>query len=510
MTRTAVVWCPDWPLVSAGTIASPSAVLRANRVVASSPAARQEGVRLGQRRREAEAACPGLLFVEDDPPGELRSFEKVLRAVTSFTPSVELTRPGVCCLPVRGPARYFGGEEALSSKMAAVATRAATELGGKETPPAKVGIADTPFAARLAARSAAIVAPGKTAEWLSPLPVGALGLPALAELLERMGLFRIGQFAALDEALVSGRFGREGLLAHRLARGEDDHRLEIGELSPELSVQKELEDPLESAEQVAFVAAGLAEELLSELSAAGLCCTRLFVEAATEHAEELARWWCSDTPFTSRSMVDRVRWQLEGWLTSPGAAPSAGITLVRLSAGEVGPDLGRQLDLLSARVEAGPRLERAVARVQGLLGPESVLTGALCGGRGPLEQACLVPWRQTSGPSKKDEPWPGRLPSPSPAVVYPEPPEVELAGKEGGPVRVSGRGKLASPPCSLAPRGGRPLSVTAWAGPWPLEERWWDPSSHRRRARLQVMLEDGSSHLLSLEKGSWRLEASYD
>lgn len=509
MTRTAVVWCPDWALVSAGTVAQPSAVLRANRVVASSPAARHEGVRLGQRRREAEGACPGLLFVEDDPLGELRSFEKVLRAITSFTPSVELTRPGVCCLAVRGPARYFGGEEALSSQMVAAATRAARALGGEATPPARVGIADTPFAARLAARSSTIVPPGKTAEWLDPFPVKALGSPALAELLERIGLSRIGQFAALDEALVSGRFGREGLLAHRLARGEDDHRLEAGEIPPELRVQKELEDPLESAEQVAFVAVGLAEELSNELQAAGLCCTRLLVEAATEHAEELARWWCSDTPFTSRNMVDRVRWQLEGWLTAPGGAPSAGITLVRLTAGEVGPEVGRQLGLLSERAEADPRLERAVARVQGLLGPSSVGTAVLRGGRGPLEQGGFLPWREPSGPSRRAEPWPGRLPSPSPAVVYPEPPEVGLEGEGGAPVRVSGRGRLASPPARLT-AGGRLLSVTAWAGPWPLEERWWDPSCHRRRARLQVMLEDGSAHLLALEKGCWRLEASYD
>ena len=43
--RTMVVWCADWSLVAAGVdLAVPAVVLHANRVVATSPAARAEGV----------------------------------------------------------------------------------------------------------------------------------------------------------------------------------------------------------------------------------------------------------------------------------------------------------------------------------------------------------------------------------------------------------------------------------------------------------------------------------
>jgi protein ImuB len=49
-----------------------------------------------------------------------------------------------------------------------------------------------------------------------------------------------------------------------------------------------------------------------------------------------------------------------------------------------------------------------------------------------------------------------------------------------------------------------------WAGPWPADERWWDPAAARRRARLQVLLDDGTAHLLVLEHGRWHLEATYD
>ncbi len=510
MSRTLVVWCPDWPLVAAGAIDRPSAVVKANRVVATSRAAREEGVALGQRRREAEGACPGLEVLPDDPLRDLRSFEGVLSAVSAFTPLFELTRPGVCSLSVRGPARYFGGEEKLAGKMALEASEALRAVGGPESPAARVGVADTPFAARLAARSCSLVPVGATASWLAPFPVEALGHPSLAELLKRLGIATVGQLAALDQAVVSARFGWEGLAAHRLASGEDDHRLASGEAPLTLTVGKELEDPLESAEQVAFAAAGLAEELCRQLGEAGFGCTRLLVEASSAHGEELARWWRSDFSFSARAMVERVRWQLEGWLTGKEDLPSAGISLVRLTAGEVAPENGRQLGFLPAPAEASPLLERAVARLQGLLGPEAVGTAVLQGARSPLEQARFLPWGEVSLPEGKDKPWPGKIPGHAPAVVYREPPEARLEGAVGEEVKVSGRGRLGSFPARLSLPGRRPARVTAWAGPWPLEERWWDPASCRRRARLQVMLEDGSAHLLSLEKGRWRLEASYD
>lgn len=511
LSRTVVVWCPDWPLVAAGVIGEPSAVLKANRVVACSPRARTEGVRLRQRRREAEAACPGLVFVREDPGRDTRSFETVVAAVAAFTPQVEVTRPGVCSLPARGPARYFGGEEALSLLLTGAATQAAHEIGGEHAEDARVGIADTPFAARLAAREAAIVPAGKTAQWLAPLPVSALGLPSLSELLNRIGIHRLGQFAEMDEAVVSGRLGAEGLRAHRLTRGFDDHRLVLGELAPELCVQRELEDPVESVETIAFLATGIAEELASRLSSRGLSCTRLLVEASTEHAEELSRWWRADRPFTVRQMVDRVRWQLEGWLSLAAGGPSAGITLIRLTAGEVSPDSGRQLGLMGEPAEAGQRVERAIARVQGLLGHESIGTAVLEGGRGLAEQVRIVSWGEprAKGPGAA-LPWPGRLPPPSPAVVYTRPPEASLRDEEGRPVEVSGRGQLASAPARLFLGPGKERVVTGWAGPWPYDERWWDPVAHRRRARMQVLLEDGSAYLLFLEGGRWAVEASYD
>ncbi len=64
-------------------------------------------------------------------------------------PWVHPVRLGVGALPARGPARFFGGEEAVVSRLAGIVDEEAT-----------VGVADGLFAATLAARSGLIVPPG--------------------------------------------------------------------------------------------------------------------------------------------------------------------------------------------------------------------------------------------------------------------------------------------------------------------------------------------------------------
>jgi protein ImuB len=87
---------------------------------------------------------------------------------------------------------------------------------------------------------------------------------------------------------------------------------------------------------------------------------------------------------------------------------------------------------------------------------------------------------------------------------------VDVVDRFGQPVRVSGRGELSQPPARLTIGTAAPRSITAWAGPWPVEERWWDADRSRRRARFQVVTDDGVARLVVLERGAWWLEAVYD
>ncbi len=526
MTRTLVVWCPDWPVRAAGSAQVPGAVVRANRVVACSAPARAQGVRRGMRRREAQSRCPDLAVLPHDPARDARAFEPVVQTVEGFCPRVEIVRPGVCALEARGPARYFGGEAALAEQMTAAVGHGS-----------RVGIARGVFAAVLAARDGVIVERGGTPAFLAPVPVTALDRPELADLLVRLGIRTLGAFAALPRSRVVERFGDDAALAHRLAAGDDDHPLATREPAPELAVHRELDPPAVRVDQAAFAAKALADELHERMDAEGVVCTRIRIEVETEHGEELVRLWRHDGGLTAHALADRVRWQLDGWLTasSPGGTPgpprkpgdtpgppSGGIAVLRLVPDEVKPATGRQRGFWGSETQGDLRAARALARVQGMLGPEAVCTPVLSGGREPADQVTLVAWGESREPARPGSPgeasvrisgwhqpelppWPGRLGGPAPATVRARPVRVEVVDAEDAPVGVEGRGLLAAPPARVDGR-----TVQAWAGPWLLDECWWDTDAHRRRARFQVLLDDGSAHLLALDGGRWWLEATYD
>jgi protein ImuB len=50
----------------------------------------------------------------------------------------------------------------------------------------------------------------------------------------------------------------------------------------------------------------------------------------------------------------------------------------------------------------------------------------------------------------------------------------------------------------------------AWTGPWPADERWWDPEARSALARLQLLASDGAAHLVAFDGDRWLLEATYD
>jgi protein ImuB len=452
-----------------------------------------------------------------DSAAAARAFEPVVAVVEEFCPQVEVLRPGVCAIPTRGPARYFGGEAQLAAKLAEAVCRAGFSC--------QVGIADGLFAAGLAARTGPtglLVPPGEAQEFLAGFPVGVLGLPELCELLPRLGIETLGQLASLPLAEAASRFGADGKLACRLARGLDPRPLIPRPSAADLSVQMEFDPPAEQSEPVIFAAKALADAMHDRLAVGGLACVRVQVTVRCADGREFSRLWRHDGLLSALAVAERVRWQLDGragrgdqrdpdgtavddnW---PG---TAGITLLRLIPDQLVRATGRQLALWGDSV-ISDRAASAAIRVQAMLGHDRVVRPVLAGGRRPAEQALLVPFGDAGEPQRPaDRPWPGQLPAPAPATVYPAPLAASVTDESGETVSVSGRAELSAPPAWLAAAGRPARAVTAWAGPWPVTERWWDPQHARRQARFQLITDDGNAWLAALQDGRWLIEASYD
>jgi protein ImuB len=492
--RVLVVWCPDWP----------------------------------------------------DPGAEsgARAFEQVVAAVEELCPRVEVLHPGACAIGARGPARYFGGEEVLARKIIDAVACCGFAC--------RVGVADGMFAAQLAARApraeildaALIVAPGETPAFLASQPVGSLKDPELADLLPRLGIRTLGEFAKLPAIEAGNRFGAQGAVAHRLARGLDPRPLVPRPPSADLSVSVEFDPPAELSEPVVFAAKALAEQMHAGLAARGLACVRVQAQVTCADGQEIVRLWRHDGLLSALAVAERVRWQLAGWQPARGDADErasdkgawdkgawdkgganergaderaadeggavGGITLLRLVPDQLVRATGRQLGLWGDAV-VSDRVARAALRVQAMLGHGSVVRPLLAGGRDPAEQVTPVPFGDAADPAlPSGRPWPGRLPAPAPATVYPVPLPARVIDASGATVTVTGRALVSAPPARLSADGGPLLAVTSWAGPWPVTERWWRPEGARRRARFQLVADDGSAWLAAVQDGQWLIEASYD
>jgi protein ImuB len=196
---------------------------------------------------------------------------------------------------------------------------------------------------------------------------------------------------------------------------------------------------------------------------------------------------------------------------------------LRLIPDEVVPADGRQLGFWGGDQAAHDRADRALARVQGMVGYEAVVTAVVQGGRTPAEQVRWVPWGEAREPQRPlvvdtfPTAWPGSLPPPFPARVLDPPAPAQLCDERGHAVVVSGRGEQSAAParvqCAVLPGGGG--SIRGWAGPWASDVRWWDPPARRRCARWQVVVDCGAETgdvacIVVVESGRAGIEAIYD
>ena len=161
-----------------------------------------------------------------------------------FSPVVEQTGPQTVTLDASGLDRLFG----LPHDVAAAIARRAGETGAR----VRIALASNPDAAICAARGFAginIVPHGDEAKFLGELPLEQLDpSSALLETLERWGIRRFRELAALPPLGIAERLGPEGLRLRELARGEAERKLRPIEEPARYEDEIELEYPVDLLE----------------------------------------------------------------------------------------------------------------------------------------------------------------------------------------------------------------------------------------------------------------------
>ena len=206
-----------------------------------------------------------------------------------FSPVVEQTAPDTVTLDASGLDRLWG----LPQDVAAAMARRAAEIRVK----VNIALAANPDAAICAARGFAgvsIVPQGDEAKFLGPLPLAWLApSPELLETLERWGIRRFRDLAALPPLGIAERLGPEGLRLRELARGEAERKLMPLDPPLEFEDQIELEYPVDLLEPLAFLLARLLNGLAARLATRALATDELRLRLKLENrATTSARCGC--------------------------------------------------------------------------------------------------------------------------------------------------------------------------------------------------------------------------
>ena len=424
------------------------------------------------------------------------AFEPIVQSVVEHVPLVEVTAPGVIVFATRGPSRYMGGDDRLAALVQSTVSGATHAAFG-------VGIADGRLAAGIAARHAIqsgeplVVPPEASARWLATSSVRALlecvevigaakgaagaGVPGaddiasyrdVVSLLERLGLYRFGDVAALSEADLIARFGAFGRDLSRLSRGLDRHPPLVVAPPPDRVCTLQFDTPVESRDAVVAASDDLAVGLVDHLAANGLAMVRLHVLINSDHGERSERMWYRSEGFTARAIVESVRWQMDAWITHD--VPTSGVVSLRLSPEQMVVDAGRQAALWGGVRDGDRHAQRAVRRVADMNGAESVTVPAWRGDRDPARSFEFVRSdavdleRRATGDvvDLAAGEWRGALPSPAPSLVFDassNAPEIDVVDASGGAVAVDARHVMSGDP-SVVCIGERRYDVVAWPG----------------------------------------------
>lgn len=488
------------------------------------------GVQVGMRRRHAQGLCPDLEIATHQPDRDRRAFNTVVRTVNELVPLIEVSEPGVIVFATRGPSRYFGGDEPMADKIVQAlhsSIVADSQFG--------IGIADSRLAAHIAAHISAqstakntakaktpfIVKPDQTKVWLAQQSVRVLSEFAnisseTVSLLERLGLNTLQDVCKLGESVLAGRFGELGVELHRLARGDEQHPLAAVAPPPEHLCSRTFEEPITDQQTLLNNVQIMAEEFSDYFVKHGAICVRLILKFESETGAHSERLWYRPQGLTARAIAESAKWQIESW------SHKSALVRVQLIADEVRTDTARQLKLWGGVTQIDETATRAIGRLTELLGSTAVQLVKWQGGRDLQDNFQLV--SASHFQSRHNElnasvvkpKWRGSLPTPSPSVVYSEPLLVQVVDKDKNLLRVSARHELSAEPAQII-ISRQNYKIISWAGPWPIEEKWWDTARSRRLVRLQVVIEkflsDDSRQvqalLVALEHGEWSIAAIY-
>jgi DNA polymerase-4 len=346
-------------------------------VLAASPEAVREGVRVGMPLPVALRRCPGVAVLHPNEPLYRRATGAVLALLGGYSPLVEPAALGQTFLDLTGTARLFGAAQDA-------AARIRREIEARLRLRPTVGLATSKLVSRVAARvirpdGLYDVFPGSEAPFLAPLPVGLLpaARAGTRERLSDLNVERVGDLLRFSQAQLLIAFGPPGERLRCQALGIDASPVRPPETAPAVVEEATLAE--DSNEEAALLRTlfGLCERSGARLRRLGARAGRLRItlrhsdDVISRREERLAPPVAADLALfaQARAICERAR---------PRRVRVRWIELRCLEIAR-GP---RQLALFGpesfddrASHGAAESLEEAVHRIRGRFGDGAIVAG---------------------------------------------------------------------------------------------------------------------------------------
>jgi protein ImuB len=415
-----------------------------------------------------------------------------------FSPFIEETADDTIVFDIRGLKLIYGNPEQIA--------RAIERRMGLK---ANLAIATNPDAAIHAARGIAgitVIAPGREAATLAPLPLYLLGgSPEFARTLDTWGIRTFGEFAALPPLGIAARLGEEGLAMQRLARGQGERLLRLSKEPLEFFEEFEPESTLDLLEPVLLLLGRILNDLCARLRAHSLAANEIRLKLKLERAPDHAVTLCLPVPMMDAQVFLKLL-----QLDLDARPPQAPVERIRLDLKPVEPRTTQHGLFLPASPEP-EKLEITLARIRALVGSANLGTPELVDTYRPDS------FRLTRLRILKD-PHVGQAIL-SPAIGFGDkiarsicfqkltmrrfrPPQHAQVwrGTDGRPARIS-----------FSKGDGR---VIACAGPWRTSGDWWTGEPWDREEWDVEITSATAGGVLRIHRdcrrGEWFVEGSYD
>jgi protein ImuB len=332
-------------------------------IVQLSAAARDCGVCEGLTASQATARCGELLIKSRVLVQEASATEVLLQTAYAFSPNIENTGPGICTLELkRLPFR---------SNAAAVEQWAwkIVEVMAQFNVEAKLGLAETPELALLAAKGAADPVLVLHSREVDSFPISALEpAPEILNILQRWGIRTVGELLGLGRDAVSERLGPAAMELFNRVSPDSPRPLKLVAPAAEFTEQMEFENEIETAEPLLFVLRRFTEQLSRRLELIYLVVAELRLQLSLSSGAKYEHLFKIPAPTGNIEVLFRM---LQTHLET--VRTDAPITSLRLAAKLAKPE-AQQFGLFESTLRDPNQFAETLARLTALCGNERVGT----------------------------------------------------------------------------------------------------------------------------------------